>query len=155
MSVTSNWEHISAIAALVAAVFGALAWWVSIRVLKLQKKTIREDHDRKLGLLRETLQIAKQKLEHPPQIGFDHAPTNFQINQLNEALAEKCLLSEQTRVCVEQARNALIEVESIIGETQHPNPRMADAVNFRQRFPPIRDKALAALNEALRAIDSV
>lgn len=146
-----KWEFLSSIAALIAALFGALAWWEARRSVTLQKKSNRERRELQLGRFRESLGVVQQILRNPPRNGFDHAPKpDFRLAELNEILATKGLLSGEKEKSIRDARDALVEVDRLIDETQ--DSLFAGSVDFRQRFPSISQKALSALSQALKAI---
>ena len=146
-----NWGQtpaiVSAIAAMLAAIFSGL-------LLLKSRRADKEAYKSRLGRLKQTLEVDKWILENPPSIGFDHAPKpDLGLEQLKEVLATQHLLPQEVVIHVHAARDALLEVDRTITETD--DSTMAQAVQFRQRFPQIKVKALSALNEALKAIDDV
>ncbi len=147
-----DWAPVSAMAAVAAALFAALAWRTSRRAIKLQEETGRQSRAFQLQQLKETLRLAKWLLENPPHAGFDHAPKpNFPLDRLTEALSTKGLLNSEAAISVRAAHDALLEVHRTIAETE--DPAMAPAVQFRKRFPDIKNRALSAINESLKVLD--
>jgi hypothetical protein len=148
-----NWEPITVLAAVAAAIFAALAWRTSAQGVSLRKQELREKRELGLGLLKQTLRDVKWILENPPLNGFDHSPKpNLGLDQIAEALATTDLLLPEQAERVRRTRDALLEADRLITETQDPAMAQAWQTRFRERFRPISLKTLSAIDEALKVL---
>ena len=147
-----SWEGISAIAALAAAIFAALAWRVGRRGVALQEQTSRDERRHMAELVKRWLSDAKYVLENPPVMGFDKAPVrDFHLLDISNALAHEGLFEGEVREAIEAARKALVDVSRMIEEYHVPGVVLSR--QFVDVFTPVKNEALSALDKALEYLD--
>ncbi len=144
-------SQVSVIAAVVSAIAAAASAFFAWRTSGYARSAAQQNSTSQLRLLKETLRVAKNILENTPKIGFDYTPKpDFNIDRITKALGTKDLLDPEAMNAVRLARHALLAVDSIIGETKTDLPTLT--VNFRKRFPVIKDEALSAINQSLKVL---
>ena len=144
-------SQVSVIAAVVSAIAAAASTFLTWRTSRYARSAAQQNSTFQLRLLKETLRVAKHILENTPGVGFDYASKpDFNIDQLTKALSTKDVLDPEAMNAVRLARGALLEVNSIIGETEADLP--PQTVKFRKRFPQIKDRALSAIDESLKVL---
>ena len=147
-----SWEGISAIAALTAAIFAALAWRVGRRGVALQEQTSRDERRHMAELVKRWLSDAKYVLQNPPGMGFDQAPApDFHLLDISNALAQEGLFEGVVREAIEDARKALFDAHRLI-EEYHVREVVLSR-QFGDIFTPVKNEAISALDKALEYLD--
>ncbi len=147
-----SWEGISAIAALAAAIFAALAWRVGRRGVALQEQTSEDERRRTADLVKRWLSDAKYVLQNPPVMGFDKAPvSDFHLPDISNALAQKGLFESGVCEVIEDARKALFDAHRMIEEYHVPGVVLSR--QFVDVFTPVKNEAIRALDKALEHLD--
>ena len=158
-----DWNAVTPVAAVVAAVGGLVAALLSFMSWSFQRANYAENEQYKarlsleeryfkLHLLWQELRIAAVMLQHLPTATADFAPRidGLPTAQITEALATKDLLAPDAATRIRIARDDLVEIEQLAGDGR--NPEYRKMVDFARRFPELLGKTIASLEHARQAI---
>jgi len=158
-----DWNTVTTGAAVVAAFAAVLAALLSIVSLRLQRfnyldsrkyqeRLQIEQRHFKLHLLWQDLRVVAVTLQSVPLSVPDFVPhlENLPVTQLTEALATKDLLTAEGATRVRIARDDLILLEQLAGDTRTTDSRRLSG--FDKKFPEQLAKTLASLEHARQTI---
>jgi hypothetical protein len=129
-------------------VLAGLTYFAGISRTKIQEK------NKKIKVRKNSIQILsdlKYILENPPSNGFDYIKdTPFScIGRLDKYLTDKTYFSEEELVNLKDARELLYQAKLLIDEVNNIDPLLKQNVNFRQRFPKIKENCINKINICL------
>ena len=158
-----DWNAVTTGAAVVAAAAALVAALLSVVSLRLQRfnyldsrkyqeRLQIEERHFKLHLLWQDLRVVAVTLQSLPVSVPDFIPhlENLPITQLTEALATKDLLTPEGATRVRIARDDLVLLEQLAGDTRTTDSRRR--TGFDKKFPEQLAKTLASLEHARQTI---
>ena len=158
-----DWNTVTTVAALVAAVAGVAAATLSLASWSLQRSNRAENEQYKerlraeeryfkLHLVWQELRIAAVMLQSLPPVGAEYAPRldGLPIGQLTEALATKDLLAAEAATRLRIARDDLVQLEQMAGDARSPEARRMSGLD--KKLPEMIGKTLSSLEQARQAI---
>ena len=158
-----DWNTVTPVAAVVAALAALVATLVSLLSWRLQlanaaeSETYRErlrfeERYFKLHMLWQDLRVSAITLQSLPLAVSDYNPhlEGLPVAQLTEALATKELLTPEAATRVRIARDDLIQLEQMAGDSRNPESRRR--LGFDQKFPEQLGKTIASVEQARQAV---
>ncbi len=138
----SDW--ISAIALLISAISLVTVWYHKNTDFKKNKKRTRE-------ITSQILIDTKYILENPPSNGFDYTPNIpfFRIDKLDECLSDKGAFSIEGFKLIKNAREAINKAKVLIEEVNNIDPLLKQNVQFRQKFPELKENCINKIETCL------
>lgn len=138
----SDWASLFALL-ISAASLGTILYYKKEEKKKFNQKT-REN-------VFQILTDAKNILENPPQNGFDYTPQvpSFNIDKLDECLSNKDAFSKDEIKLIKDAREILYKAKVLIDEVISLDHNLKGNVNFRGRFPKIKDECIDNIKTCL------